>query len=164
MATPNISGAISIVYNNNGYRSIKATDSNALTSAATTVGVWFNVWMNVEFYTNCDGSAGYSAQTACDPGGLPQGSNFLSLPYSQAICGLHTYVSLSTTQNPTSTTVQEVGPNPLGNNYWNTGNYSNSSSDVLGCVSDGLATLIGMGYGCSGGQPTGGGSIYWRFQ
>ncbi|MFQ5741683.1 MAG: hypothetical protein ACE5JX_22010, partial [Acidobacteriota bacterium] len=117
------------------------------------IHVWFRVSMGIEFHQNCDGftQGSYALQTACNPNGLPQNSNFISLPDNGAVpCGVSIRVKNQSGGSAVQTTHLERGPGPLGRHYWNDGNVPTNLSS--GCASDGLAIQLGQTF-VNGGQP-----------
>ncbi len=156
----------------NGTRLLKAIDTNQKTSAPFNIAIYFNVWFRLETCMHCinDTILGYCenpAGTACDHTKLPPNSVFIALPYvaSQSPCFLSIRITTTTSASGplVQTTVHDRGP-VLDNNYWNTGNYMLVNNGRWGCVSDGLADLLGIPHGCGpDGHAFGDSPVYWRF-
>jgi len=156
-------------------RDLTVKDNATSISATVNPNVWFHTTMDVENWKNC-GFTGcvYDPNTHCP---TPNGSYFCTTAYlgctpnqPSGYSSPTTFISitkkLSTSNvgvtvayNGTSSTtiVGDLGPQ-TNNAYWNTGTIPAQG----GCLSDALATDLGINNGCNPG-PFGQASIYWRF-
>lgn len=151
---------ITTIYGTNPFRYVIARDVDGLQSPSIRIAVYFYVYGSIEFHTDCDGTLSYGAQTACVPSGLPPNSVFVALP-STGLCSKRIYISTSYTGPFRNPQVLDVGPWRTNDPYWNTGNYGTYPADID--ISDGLATQLGISYGCNGNTPWGGANVLWRF-
>ncbi|AAM23709.1 hypothetical protein M2349_001937 [Caldanaerobacter subterraneus subsp. tengcongensis MB4] len=151
---------LTIIYGTNPFRYIIARDIDGLQSLPIRIAVYFYVYGSIEFHTNCDGTLSYGAQTACVPNGLPPNSIFVALP-ATGLCNKSIYISTSSTGTFKKSQILDVGPWRTNDPYWNTGNYGIYRADID--ISDGLATQLGIPYGCNGSTPWGGAYVLWRF-
>lgn len=128
-----------------------------------TFNVYFSVTMDVERWKNCNflncpNLGSYFCMRGCDPfTGFSAPTSFVSLPDNSA-CGAFVRVVNAETGQFGGTNVSDIGPAPLGNRYWLTGN---TPSGIGGCLSDNFATLLGIDNGCNPNH--GEGRVYWRF-
>jgi len=135
-------------------------------SSSTNFGGFFNLYfsvtMDVERWKNCDfvncpNFGSYFCARGCDPfTGFLEPTSFITLPDGTA-CGAAVRVVNAATRQFGGTNVSDIGPAPLGNRYWLTGN----TPSMGGCLSDNFATLIGIDNGCNPNR--GEGRVYWRF-
>lgn len=148
-------------------RDLTVADTSKSISSMQNVFVWFQVTMDVEFWKNCNFTScpnvgSYFCQTACRTGGFPNKTEFVGL--TSRVCGSGLLVKAMTGSGwsaTSSTTVEECGPIPgCTDNYWNTGAVPSSG----GCLSDLLATNLGISNGCNGSTPFGRAAVLWRFQ
>jgi len=139
---------------------------NGATAGSGIVNVWFSVGMDIERWKNCNFAGcpnlgSYFCTTACVSSGFAQPTSFIAL--TARVCNSSVIVRFAnpSTQVTTTrtTTVQDVGPQ-TNNAYWNTG----SIPSIGGCLSEVLATDLGVDNGCRGTTPYGHGTVLWRFQ
>lgn len=152
---------LSQIYGTNPFRRVIARSSDGLESSPIDIAVYFYIYGTVEFYENCDGTPSYKKQTACVPNGLPANSKFVALP-ATGLCNKSVYISRFSSGTFLSAPVRDVGPFRTSDPYWNTGNYPTSYNADID-ISDGLATDLGISYGCNGTTPYGGSNVLWRF-
>lgn len=151
---------ISQIYGTNPLRRVIAKNSE-LQSSPIDIAIYFYIYGTVEFYINCDGTESYKKQTACSSNGLPQNSKFVALP-STGLCNKNIYISKTSTGSFLTAPVKDVGPFRTSDAYWNTGDYPTGYNADID-ISDGLATDLGISYGCNGKAPWGGSNVLWRF-
>lgn len=129
-----------------------------------TMNMWFSVTATVEFYRNCpwpDGPLSYGATTACVPGGLPPDSVFVALPSTTVPC--NTGVIVKYGDNSQTAPLKDRGPKTTSDAYWNDDGLPEYPGHAID-LSDGLASDLGISYGCNGSTPYGGGNVKWRFE
>jgi hypothetical protein len=144
-------------------RDLTAADSAASISSTQNVYVWWYVFMDVEFWKNCGfvscpSLGSYYCQTAYKSSGYSQPTPFLAVTASSSSL-FNQSVTVRNGSSKATSFIGDAGP-VLNQAYWNTGNTPPSTA---GCLSDSLATSIGITNGCNAGGPYGSGSIYWRF-
>jgi len=107
------------------------------------------------------GALSYGAQTSCNPSGLPEDSVFVALPSTTVPCNTNVIVDYAGTQ--VTAPLKDRGPMTVSDAYWNDDGLPQFPSRAID-LSDGLASDLGMSWGCSGSTPYGGGTVKWRFQ
>ncbi len=162
--THTFSATLKTVSGTTATRDFTVTDQTANVTATDNIYVWWYVFMDVERWKNCNFAScpslgSYFCQTAYQPSGYPQATSFLAVTYSSSGTLYNRSVTVRYGTGRSSSIIGDAGP-VLGQNYWNTGNTPPSTA---GCLSDVLATNVGMTNGCNGGTPYGQGNIYWRF-
>lgn len=131
--------------------------------------VYWQVTMDVERWKNCGfvscpNSGSYYCTTSCQSGGFSSPTAFVAITES-GLCGKGIVLEASGGGGWSSfntTTIQDCGPAAGGgcsNPYWFTGNIPTMG----GCLSDALATQLGIANGCNPG-PYGQATVTWRFQ
>jgi hypothetical protein len=144
-------------------RDLTVTDTASGIHATQNIYVWWQVNMDVEFWKECNfvqcpqlGS--YFCATAYNPSGYAQKTAFLAITASSSTLANQ---SIKVRNGPLSQVafVGDAGP-VLNYPYWNTGA---PPPTVAGCLSDLLATNVGISNGCNGSTGYGGGVILWRF-
>ena len=148
-------------------RDITVQDVGTGVSSIQRIFVWFQVRMDVERWQNCDfngcpNPGSYNCQTSCNPNGFASPAQFVAVTQS----GLCNRGIVLKAQQPggawasAATTIQDCGPRTCSNPYWSTG----TVPTVGGCLTDLLATNLGIPNGCNGSVPFGTATIQWRFQ
>ncbi len=144
-------------------RDLTVTDSTANVSSTQNIFVWWYVFMDVEFWKNCNfvscpNAGSYFCKTAYKSGGYSQQTSFLAVTNSSS--SLYNQAVTVRNGNSRSTSlIGDAGP-VLNQPYWNTGN---TPPSIAGCLSDVLMTEVGIANGCHNGSSYGSGTIYWRF-
>jgi len=142
--------------------------------------------MDVEFWKNCGFTActfgsnncpipngsyfcttSYLACQAGQPSGYTTKTAFLAVTNSDKANLFNQAVTVRVGASRSTAFIGDAGP-VLNSPYWNTGNvpiYSGTTSTKGGCLSDLLATNLGVSNGCnSQGVPFGGPvTVVWRF-
>lgn len=168
-------------------RDLTVKDNASGVSSTQNINLWFQVTMDVERWQNCgfagctynssgcaipNGSYNCTVASGCGPGctstnkNQPQGyasqTAFVALPYA-GLCptGVNVKAQVSGVWSATTgTSVGDIGPGSTTNNYWNTGA---APPTIAGCLSDKLATNLGVPNGCNPGA-YGQAAVLWRFQ
>lgn len=147
-------------------RQITVGSTSGLNGATFTANLYFQVTMDVERWKNCGfvscpNAGSYFCTTSCDSSGFSSPTSFVAVTES-GLCGTGILIETSSGGSLTATTIQDCGPASGGgcsNPYWFTG----SIPTMGGCLSDSLATHLGIANGCNPG-PYGQATVLWRFQ
>jgi hypothetical protein len=139
-----------------------ALAASGATPTTAQVRVWFPATMDIERWKNCNFSScpnlgSYFCTSSCVTQGFSSPFPFVAL--TADVCGANILIkNRDITSAPiVATTVLDVGPS-TNSPYWNTG----SIPSLGGCISDSLATQLGVSFGCN--PNVGQGNMLWRFQ
>ena len=159
-------------------RDLTVKDNATGISFTQNINVWFQVTMDVERWKNCNFTGCTFGSNNCplpngsyfcatsylpcqtgQPSGYSSPTAFLAVTQSSRSTLFNTTVSVRVGASKAVTFIGDAGPT-LGNPYWNTG----APPAIGGCLSDQLATNLGVSNGCtSGGTPFGQATVLWRF-
>jgi hypothetical protein len=143
-------------------RDLTVKDNAAAISTTQNINLWFNVFMDVERWKNCNfvscpNLGSYLCQTAYT-NGYSAPTAFVAVTASDRTNLYNNTVTVRYGSARATTFIGDAGPT-LGNYYWNTG----TPPSIGGCLSDLLATNLGVSNGCSGSTPYGSATVFWRF-
>jgi hypothetical protein len=113
-------------------------------------------WKNCNF-VSCPNLGSYLCQTAYT-NGYSAPTAFVAVTASDRTNLYNNTVTVRYGSARATTFIGDAGPT-LGNYYWNTG----TPPSIGGCLSDLLATNLGVSNGCSGSTPYGSATVFWRF-
>ena len=142
-------------------RDLTVRDTVLSVVSTQNIYVWWYVFMDTEFWKNCGfvscpSPGSYFCKTAYLSNGYSNPTAFLALPAS----GYYQQnVTIRTSSSRQSSFVGDYGP-VFNTPYWNSGQTPPSHA---GCLSDVLATNLGVANGCNGNQAYGSSWVYWRF-
>jgi hypothetical protein len=144
-------------------RDLTVKDTASGISATQNIYIWWQVNMDVEFWKECNfvqcpelGS--YYCATSYNSSGYGQKTAFLAITASSSTLANQSIKVRNGSQSQVAF-IGDAGP-ILNYPYWNNGA---APPTVAGCLSDLLATNVGISNGCNGSTGYGGGVILWRF-
>ncbi len=135
------------------------TSGGGVATATGIIKVYFSVTMDAERWKNCNfvscpNLGSYFCQTACNPNGFSQPTEFISLTANA--CGSQVRIFNPANSRGSTSSVRDLGPT-TNNAYWLTGN----RPAIGGCLTEVLMDSLGIANGCNPnhGQAT----VLWRF-